>query len=93
MKCVYILRSLTRPSQIYVGVSSDLEQRLDYHNSGRCLHSSKFKPWNIVYVEMFDNPVDAHVRERQLKKWSRSKKEALIAGDKIKLKELSQRKN
>jgi predicted GIY-YIG superfamily endonuclease len=36
--------------------------------------------------------VKAELREKQLKKWSRAKKEALIAKDLVKLKSLSKRR-
>lgn len=78
--------------QLYIGVTEDLRQRLEYHNTGRCPHTSKFKPWEIVYAEQYENETDAFKRERQIKGWTRAKKEALIAGNKLKLKKLSKRK-
>jgi putative endonuclease len=47
----------------------------------------------LVYQNEFQNPNDAIAFEKQIKKWSRAKKEALIAGDIDKLKELSKSKN
>lgn len=90
---VYILKNISYPKQRYVGVTTDLVQRLDYHNTGRCLHTSKFLPWEMVYAEAFEDKTSAFKRERQIKKWSRSKKEALIAGNKIALKKLSKRRH
>jgi predicted GIY-YIG superfamily endonuclease len=49
-------------------------------------------PWQIVYTENFDTERDALKRERQIKGWSRDKKEALIAGDFKALKRLAKRK-
>lgn len=88
MKYVYILRSLKFPEQIYVGVTTDLSKRLSDHNSGKCKHTTKYKPWNIVY---FEESITPYSRERQIKKWARAKKEALIAGDVNKLKLLSKK--
>jgi predicted GIY-YIG superfamily endonuclease len=42
----------------------------------------------LVYHESYDSRVEAMRRERQLKGWTRAKKEALIAGDKELLKKL-----
>jgi hypothetical protein len=44
MKFVYLIRSLTVPDQRYVGVTSNLEQRLESHNAGQSPHTSKFCP-------------------------------------------------
>jgi predicted GIY-YIG superfamily endonuclease len=92
VKYVYILRSVSQPGQIYVGMTAGLRQRLDYHNSGRCPHTSKFMPWETVYTEEFNNEVDALKRERQIKGWTRAKKEALIAGNMKALKSLAKRR-
>ena len=50
-------------------------------------------PFELVYVKEFDRPRKAIAFEKQLKGWSRRKKEALIAGDISKLKELSMCRN
>ena len=92
MKYVYILRGLGQPGQRYFGITSNLRQRLEYHNTGRCSHTSKFIPWEIVYTEKFENETAALRRERQIKGWTREKKEALIAGDKEALKKLAKGK-
>ena len=92
MMYVYILRSVSQLGQLYIGITADLSQRLGYHNSGRCPHTSKFMPWEIVYTERFADEGEAFKRERQIKGWTRAKKEALIAGDKLTLKNLSRRR-
>ena len=43
----YILRSLSRPDQRYIGSTSDLRARLAKHNSGQVSHTSKFMPWKV----------------------------------------------
>jgi predicted GIY-YIG superfamily endonuclease len=40
----------------------------------------------LVYAEQHSNRDDAYQREQQLKRWTRAKKEALIAGDATELK-------
>ncbi len=81
-----------KPGQLYVGVTTDLQQRLDYHNTGRCPHTSKLNPWKIVYTEEFAEDSAAFKRERQIKGWTRAKKEALISGDRKTLKDLAKRR-
>ncbi len=89
---MYILRSISRPDQLYVGVTSNLAQRLEYHNTGRCLYTSKFRPWRIIHKEQFAEGAAALKRERQIKGWSRAKKEALISGDRNALSRLARRR-
>ena len=89
MSYVYILRSVGRPGQLYIGVTSDLRRRLRYHNSGECSHTAKFMPWEIIYSEKFTNDTWAFARERQIKGWTSAKKIALATGDKQALKKLS----
>jgi len=92
MKYVYILRSLSCTEQHYIGITANLKKRLVYHNSGKCIHTSKFMPWEIIHVEHFEKDAEAFRRERQIKGWTRVKKEALIRGDVDNLKKLSKRR-
>jgi predicted GIY-YIG superfamily endonuclease len=46
---VYIIRSIDFPDQEYVGASAALKQRLADHNAGRSAHTSKFKPWTLIW--------------------------------------------
>jgi putative endonuclease len=50
-------------------------------------------PVTLVYQKEFQNPNEAIAFEKQLKRWSRAKKEALIAGDIEKLKQLAKSKS
>ena len=45
MYYVYFLRSKGHPDQTYIGSTSNLQQRLSDHNSGKSIHTNKFKPW------------------------------------------------
>lgn len=93
MKYVYILRSEQLPEKLYIGVSPDPRRRLADHNQSKCISTKKFKPWRIVHLERYQDDNAAFQREQQLKKWSRGKKEALIAGDRDLLKQLSKRED
>jgi putative endonuclease len=48
MHYVYLLRSIARPDQTYVGLTRDLKKRLDAHNAGRSSHTARYAPWQVV---------------------------------------------
>jgi putative endonuclease len=84
---VYILRCAD--DSYYVGETCDVEQRLVAHNQGcAAAHTAKRRPVQLAYVEQHASRRICVSRERQLKRWTRAKKEALIAGDSITLKKL-----
>jgi len=64
---VYILRSTIDSKQVYTGFSTDLQRRLDSHNSGANNHTSKYKPWKIVWYCGFSNKEKAQEFEKYLK--------------------------
>ncbi|MDD2763539.1 MAG: GIY-YIG nuclease family protein [Opitutaceae bacterium] len=85
---VYFLR--LRSGVIYVGASTNLEQRLGDHVSGQaCRTTALDPPTAILRVEPFASFPHARRREIQLKRWSHAKKEALIRGELESLKRLS----
>ncbi|MGH7179403.1 MAG: GIY-YIG nuclease family protein [Tepidisphaeraceae bacterium] len=76
---VYILRC--RDGSLYVGYTSDLRSRVDWHNEGfGARWTAARRPVTLVHSESFASESDAVRRERQLNRWSRAKKEALIGG-------------
>jgi len=85
---LYILR--LKSDQLYIGSTTDLDQRYKDHCSGKACRTTKIDPpTELVYSESFKSFSDARKREAQIKRWIRAKKEALIAGDFEKLKSLS----
>ena len=85
---VYILQ--LRSGVLYVGCSADCEARFREHKAGTaCRTTALDPPVALRLVELHADFTTARRREAQLKKWSRAKKEALIAGDLARLKELS----
>jgi predicted GIY-YIG superfamily endonuclease len=89
---VYVLR--TSSDDLYIGVTENLDQRISSHNSGKGAEWIKaHRDAHLVYSESHPTLGSARKREIQLKKWSRAKKEALIAGDVAMLKSLSRRKS
>lgn len=85
---VYILKC--KNGSYYTGHTDNLEKRLAEHKSGitSCYTFDK-RPVELVYFQEFVTRVEAISAERQIKKWSRKKKEALIHADWQKLTELS----
>ena len=74
----------------YTGSTTNIENRIKAHNKGEgAAYTAKRRPVQLVYNERFNSLDDVVKRERQVKKWSRAKKEALISGEKERLKELS----
>ena len=89
---VYILRCAD--GTYYVGSTTDVAARVESHNTGRGPRFTACRrPVALVYVEPFDTMDQARQREIQTKKWSRAKKEALIAGNLDTLHNLSRRRN
>ena len=78
--CVYIT---TNPDQttLYVGITNNLKARLiqHYENRGQPeTFAGRYYCFNLVYYESTQYVLSAIMREKQIKKWRRSKKEALI---------------
>ncbi|MDZ4149362.1 MAG: GIY-YIG nuclease family protein [Flavobacteriaceae bacterium] len=74
---VYILAC--SDGSYYTGSTIDLELRLNQHMDGLgANHTKKRLPVKLVYYEKFDRIDEAFKREKQIQKWSRHKKEALI---------------
>ena len=89
---VYILR--LRSGKLYVGCSDDAEPRFAKHEEGTaCRMTNIDPPRAVVWIEVQPNFSTARRREAQLKKWSRAKKEALIAGDFDRLRAVSRSHN
>ena len=70
MRYVYLLQSEAAVGQRYVGVTSDLKQRIANHNSGKSSHTSKYVPWKLVTYVAFSDDKKAESFERYLKSGS-----------------------
>lgn len=64
---VYILISEIRIGWSYVGSTSNLEQRMRDHNSGKTLSTKALRPLKIVYFERYPSKEAAYKRELFLK--------------------------
>ena len=89
---VYILRCAD--GSYYVGSARlGLERRLSEHNNGTFGgYTSRRLPVELVRAEHFADFTDAIAVERQVKGWSRAKKEALVRGDFDLIRQLSKRR-
>ena len=76
---VYIM-SNTRRTTLYIGATGNIERRIKQHRSGK-IHgfTERYNCTDLVYFEYAADKVTAFRREKQLKKWSRAKKLALIS--------------
>jgi putative endonuclease len=77
---VYILTNPTR-TVLYIGVTNDLTRRLFEHSEGRGnveKFTGKYQADLLIYFEICADAPQAIAREKQLKGWTRAKKEALI---------------
>jgi putative endonuclease len=87
MAFVYILRCAD--GSLYIGSTHDVDSRVARHNRGAgCAFTATRCPVRLAYREEHPNMKVALARERQLKRWTRAKKEALISGDIATLKAL-----
>ena len=74
---VYILGN-NRPT-LYIGVTSDLNKRLNEHKAGEIEgFSNKYNLKKLLYFEYYEDINDAIAREKQLKRWHREWKLNLI---------------
>lgn len=89
MYFVYILRF--SDNSLYIGQTNNLEERLKEHTL-KSTRSSKFakdhENFIFAYQEKYDSRLESMRREKQLKGWTRAKKEALIVGNKELLKKI-----
>jgi putative endonuclease len=92
MKTMYIVEC--SDNSYYTGVTNNAEKRIHEHNSG--IHKESYtylrRPVKLVFCEKFNDPMQAISFEKQIKGWSRKKKQALITNRLDLLPELSKSK-
>lgn len=89
---VYILKC--NDNSFYTGVTNNLERRVIEHSLGenKKAYTYSRRPLELVWQEMFQYINEAIQREKQLKGWSRKKKEALVNSNFKELVKLSKNK-
>jgi len=77
---IYILQCAD--NSYYVGLTNDIERRLIEHQEGKnkSAYTYNRRPVELVFYTSFSNVDMAIETEKQIKKWSRAKKQALIEG-------------
>jgi putative endonuclease len=85
---VYIL--CCADGSYYTGHTDNLEKRVGEHLAGGyCEYTTTRLPVELVFSQLFPTRQEALASERQIKGWSRKKKEALLRGDWAELKRLA----
>ena len=90
---VYMLRCADKSFYVGSATGDDLDRRIAEHQSGAYGgYTAKRRPVTLVWSEYFDRITDAISAERQIKGWSRAKKEALIESDWERIRGLARRR-
>ncbi len=94
MKLSYVYILKCSDNSYYTGITSNLTKRITEHEVGRYADSYTYKrrPVELVFYAEFTNINLAIQTEKQIKKWSRAKKEALIEGEFDRLPNLAKKK-
>lgn len=64
---VYVLESIKKKGELYIGYTDDLKQRVEKHNRGAVTSTKPYLPWRVIYYEAGLNRRDAQRREKYLK--------------------------
>ena len=83
MKSYYVYIVKCNDDSFYTGITNNLERRLQEHAIGVDIEAYTYsrRPLELVWFETFTDPKQAIIIEKQIKGWSRRKKQALIAED------------
>lgn len=94
MKIYYVYILKCSDKTYYTGITSNLSLRIQQHQQGTHLNSYTFKrrPLDLVFYCEFTNVEMAIEKEKQIKKWSKAKKDALINDEFEKLPNLAKKK-
>jgi putative endonuclease len=95
MKYYYVYILLCADNSYYTGVTDDLERRVNEHKEGNDLWAYTYgrRPVELKFFQQFQDIKEAISFEKQIKGWTRAKKEALIEKNWNRLKELAVCKN
>lgn len=90
---IYIL--LCNDGSFYTGHTDNMESRMSAHEQQRFpgCYTAKRLPVKLVFIQEIPSRYEALAAERQIKNWSRAKKQALIDGDFELLKKLAKKIN
>jgi putative endonuclease len=75
---IYILSNYKR-TVLYIGVTNNLETRVWQHKQNLVKgFTQTYQVHDLLYYEQYTTPLEAIDREKQIKSWSRKRKEELI---------------
>ncbi len=91
MKFMYVYILECADDSLYIGVTNNVGRRFIEHCTG--LHEESYtfdrRPLKLVYCKQFNKPIEAIKFEKQIKRWTRAKKNALVLRDFNSLHELA----
>jgi putative endonuclease len=64
---VYSIQSLPNPHKFYIGLTTDINRRLEEHNAGKSVHTNKHTPWILMSYTAFTDKSKAQRFESYLK--------------------------
>ncbi len=67
---VYSIQSQTNPDSYYVGITTQIQQRLQKHNSDITHHTYKYAPWSLAFYIALPDKTTALAFEKYLKSGS-----------------------
>jgi len=74
----YTYLAKDKRNKLYVGITENLQKRINTHNAKQGALFTKSGNFQIVFFEKYSTFIEARKREIQIKKWRREKKESLI---------------
>ncbi|MBK6815865.1 MAG: GIY-YIG nuclease family protein [Saprospiraceae bacterium] len=66
---VYVIQS-SKDFRLYVGMTGNVEKRIEEHNKGLTPSTQFYRPWKLVYLEEYPDRISARNREKYLKSGS-----------------------
>ncbi len=66
MHVLYVIQS-KKDFTFYIGITPNMQNRLDMHNRGKVFSTKRKTPWELVYCEIYKSKTDAADREQKLK--------------------------
>lgn len=66
MHVLYVIQS-KKDFTFYIGITPNMQNRLDTHNRGKVFSTKRKIPWELVYCEIYKSKTDAADREQKLK--------------------------
>lgn len=63
---IYAIKSKV-DGRIYVGMTNNINRRLQEHNAGNTQSTKHYRPWTIIYLEKMEDRINARKKEKYLK--------------------------